>query len=186
MQQPDLAKVLESISDYGANGFYHGEVATKLIASVQKAGGIWQQQDLNDYQIVERQPITGTYKNIDIVSASLPSSGGIVLMQILNMLSNFDLQSMNDVQRKHLIVEAMRRAYYDRAQFLGDVDFVDVSVEELLSLEHAGKRFADFNIHHASNSQNYIHQEVVNTLQRLMKQRKTLHIFQSWIRKVIM
>jgi len=164
LQQPDLAKVLESISDYGANGFYRGEIATKLIASVQQAGGIWQQQDLNDYQIIERQPITGTYKNIDIVSASLPSSGGIVLMQILNMLSNFDLQSMNDVQRKHLIIEAMRRAYHDRAQFLGDVDFVDVPVEELLSMEHAEKRFADFNMHRATNSQDYIHQEDVNTL----------------------
>jgi len=164
LQQPDLAKVLESISDYGANGFYRGEIATKLIASVQQAGGIWQQQDLNDYQIIERRPVTGTYKNINIVSTSLPSSGGIVLMQILNMLSNFDLQSMNDVQRKHLIVEAMRRAYHDRAQFLGDVDFVDVPIEELLSSEHAGERFADFSMHHATNSQKYIHQEVVNTL----------------------
>ena len=161
--QPDLAKVLESISDHGAKGFYSGEIAKKLIASVQKAGGIWQQQDLNDYKIVERQPVTGTYKNIDIVSASMPSSGGIVLMQILNMLSNFDLQSMNDVQRKHLIVEAMRRAYYDRAQFLGDIDFVDVPVEELLSLEHARKRFEDFSMHHATNSENYFHQEVTNT-----------------------
>ena len=164
LQQPDLAKVLENISENGADGFYRGEVANKLVASVQQAGGIWQQQDLSDYKIVERQPITGKYKNIDIVSAALPSSGGIVLMQILNMLSNFDLHAMNEVQRKHLIVETMRRAYHDRAQYLGDIDFVDVPVDELLSAEHAEKRFADLSMQHATPSQNYIQQDIVNSL----------------------
>ena len=67
----------------------------------------------------------------------MPSSGGIVMMQILNMLANIDLQSMNDVQRKHVLVEAMRRAYHDRALYLGDIDFVDVPTDELLSMEHA-------------------------------------------------
>lgn len=164
LQQLDLARVLENISENGANGFYRGEVANKLVASVQQAGGIWQQQDLSDYKIVERLPVTGTYKNIEIVSAALPSSGGIVLMQILNMLSNFDLQVMNEVQRKHLIVEAMRRAYHDRAQYLGDVDFVDVPVDELLSIEHAEKRLADLSLQYATPSQNYIQQNIVNSL----------------------
>ncbi len=164
LQQHDLANVLESISKSGANGFYRGEVANKLVASVQQAGGIWQQQDLSDYKIIERQPITGKYKNIDIVSAALPSSGGIVLMQILNMLSNFDLHTMNDIQTKHLMVEVMRRAYHDRAQYLGDEDFVDVPVDELLSAEHIEKRLADLSMQHATPSQNYIHQDIANSL----------------------
>lgn len=164
LQQPDLARVLKNISENGANGFYRGEVATQLVASVQQAGGIWQQQDLSDYRIVERKAITGKYKDIDVVSAALPSSGGIVLMQILNMLSMFDLQTMNEVQRKHVVIEAMRRAYHDRAQFLGDIDFVDVAIDELLSAEHAEKRLADISMQHATPSQNYIQQDIANSL----------------------
>ena len=162
LKQPDLAKVLEKISEYGADGFYRGKIAEQLVSSVQKAGGIWQLKDLHNYQIVERQPVIGNYKNVEIISAALPSSGGIVLMQILNMLSRYDLQSMSDGHRKHIIVEAMRRAYHDRALYLGDIDFIDVPVEELLSAEHAEKRFANFSMQYATPSQNYIQQDAVN------------------------
>ena len=122
LKQSDLAQVLEQIAAKGLDGFYRGDVAQKLVNSVQQAGGIWQLEDLENYQVIERQPIKGNYKNIEIVSATLPSSGGIVIMQVLNMLSQLDLQAMNDAQRKHVIVEAMRRAYYDRAKYLGDKD----------------------------------------------------------------
>jgi gamma-glutamyltranspeptidase/glutathione hydrolase len=168
LQQPELASVLENISKQGADGFYRGEVAKKLVASVQRAGGIWQQQDLEDYKIIERQPIVGKYKNLDIVSASLPSSGGIVMMQIFNMLSAFDLQAMTEVERKHLLAEAMRRAYHDRAQYLGDVDFVNVPIEELLSKQHAEKLLADFSMQHASPSKDYLYSDIVST-QPLLK-----------------
>ena len=175
LQQRDLALVLENIGQYGEDGFYRGEVANKLVTSVQRAGGVWQLQDLEDYKIIERQPVSGKYKNIKLVSAALPSSGGIVLMQILNMLSNFDLQAMNEVQRKHLIVEAMRRAYRDRAEYLGDADFVDVPIEDLLSTEYAEKSFADFSMQHATPSQHYIQQNIVNTLPLNEEAQNTTH-----------
>ena len=175
LQQPDLAQVLENISKQGVDGFYSGEIAKKLVASVQQAGGIWRQKDLANYKIVERQPVTGKYNNIDIVSATLPSSGGIVLMQILNMLSKFDLQAMNDIERKHLLVEVMRRAYHDRAQYLGDIDFVDVPIEELLSTAHAKNRLADFSRRHATPSQNYIQSDIVNSLPLIEEAQNTTH-----------
>jgi len=175
LQQPDLAQVLEEISQYGEDGFYRGTVANKLVTSVQQAGGVWQLQDLEEYKVIERQPVTGKYKNIKIVSAALPSSGGIVLMQILNMLSNFDLQAMNEVQRKHLIVEAMRRAYHDRAEYLGDADYVDVPIEELLSTEHAENSLADLSMQHATPSQHYIQQDIVNTLPFNEEAQNTTH-----------
>ena len=153
LQQADLAKVLKQISQHGRDGFYRGEVAEKLVDAAQKAGGIWQLEDLLDYEIVERQPITGKYKDLSIVSAALPSSGGIVMLQILNMLAEFDLQAIDDVQRKHHIIEAMRRAYHDRAQYLGDQDLVDVPVEDLLSIQHAKQRIADFSVQHATPSE---------------------------------
>ncbi len=175
LQQPDLAKVLKSIGEHGANGFYKGDVATKLVTSVQQAGGIWQQQDLDNYQIVERQPVSGRYKDIDIVSAALPSSGGIVLMQVLNMLSNYDLQAMSDSQREHVIVEAMRRAYHDRAEFLGDEDFVDVAVDELLSIEYATKKFSDLNLQFATDSQIYIQTDILETVPIIEEAQNTTH-----------
>lgn len=175
LKQPDLAKVLESISAHGADGFYRGTVAKQLVASVQQAGGIWQQQDLESYEIVERQPITGKYKNLAIVSAALPSSGGIVLMQVLNMLSEFDLQSMSEVQRTHLLVEAMRRAYYDRALYLGDTDFVEVPVEELLATTHSEKRLADFSLQYATPSLNYTQTDVIKALPLIEEAQNTTH-----------
>ena len=175
LKQADLADVLESIAENGADGFYHGKVAKQLVSNVQQAGGIWQHKDLSSYRIIERLPIRGKYKNLEIVSASLPSSGGIVLMQVLNMLSRFDLQKMNQVQRMHIIVEAMRRAYHDRAKYLGDVDFVAVPVEELLSSAHAEERFADFSMQQATASQNYIQNNILETLPLVEEAQNTTH-----------
>ena len=160
LQQKDLALVLEQIASQGGGGFYRGKVAQQLVDSVQQAGGVWQLEDLENYQIVERKPITGRYKNLEIVSAALPSSGGIVMLQVLNMLSQFDLQMLDDVQRKHIIIEAMRRAYHDRAQFLGDEDFVNVQVEALLSKQHAKNRMADFSESHATPSESFLQHNI--------------------------
>lgn len=131
IKQPELAKTLEAIATKGAAGFYRGRVATRLIEGVTRAGGIWQQQDLNSYRIVERKPIRGSYRGVEIISAAPPSSGGIALVTMLNILENFELKDLNSVERTHLIVESMRRAYRDRAEFLGDSDFVTVPTKRL-------------------------------------------------------
>ncbi len=135
--QTDLANTLKQLADKGRAGFYDGTVANKLVAAVQKNAGIWSLADLQQYQVVERQPIKGTYKGIKITSAALPSSGGIVLVEALNILENLDLDSVDSITRKHLIVEALRRAYHDRALYLGDIDFIDVPVERLLNKDYA-------------------------------------------------
>jgi len=116
--QQDLANTLQQLAHKGREGFYSGEVAEALVTAVAKAGGIWSAEDLKNYQVVEREPITGEYKGVKITSAALPSSGGIVLTQALNILSNYSLQQLDEISRKHLISEAMRRAYHDRAYYL--------------------------------------------------------------------
>jgi gamma-glutamyltranspeptidase/glutathione hydrolase len=137
LKQPDLAKTLEMIANKGAAGFYKGEFAQKLIQGVKAAGGIWSLDDLNNYNIVERKPIVANYHKLKIVSASPPSSGGIALAGMLRMLDQYDLKKLSDADQKHLTIEIMRRAYRDRAEYLGDSDFVDVPVSKLTSTKHA-------------------------------------------------
>jgi gamma-glutamyltranspeptidase / glutathione hydrolase len=137
LKQPDLANTLKQLAKSGKDGFYGGEVANKLVDGVRKIGGIWSQQDLDAYQVVERVPVKGSYQGISITSAPPSSSGGIVLLEALNILSGFDLPKMNEITRKHLITEAMRRAYHDRALYLGDADFIDIPVQRLLSADYA-------------------------------------------------
>jgi len=137
IKQPDLAKTLEALASQGRAGFYQGAVAHQLIQGVRSAGGIFTQQDLDDYQIIEREPIRTTYRGVKITSAAPPSSGGIALVEMFNILSGYDLEKETELTRKHLIVEAMRRAYRDRAIYLGDPDFVDVPVENLTSPMYA-------------------------------------------------
>ena len=133
IKQPDLANTLEQLAKKGKAGFYQGEVADKLISSVQKAGGIWSKEDLLNYQVKIRSPILSEYKGMKITSAALPSSGGIVMSEIFNILAGYDLQKMDNETQIHLIAEAMRRAYRDRAEYMGDTDFVDVPVTKLTS-----------------------------------------------------
>ncbi|MFI3186254.1 MAG: gamma-glutamyltransferase [Methylococcaceae bacterium] len=137
LRQTDLAYTLKQLADSGREGFYGGEIAEKLLASVNRAGGIWTKQDLAAYQIVEREPIKGSYRGIKITSASPSSSGGIVLIEALNILSGYDLKQFDESTRKHLIVEAMRRAYHDRAMYLGDSDFISMPVKRLLNEDYA-------------------------------------------------
>ncbi len=135
--QKDLARTLQRIARKGRKGFYRGPVAYKLVTGVRAAGGIWTKQDLKQYRIVERKPVTGSFRGMKYTSAALPSSGGIILKQILNILQAFPLARVSSTERKHLIIESMRRAYHDRAVYLGDNDFVNVEFKKLTSRKYA-------------------------------------------------
>ena len=152
IKQPDLAWTLQQLADKGFDGFYKGESARRLVAGVQAANGIWTLEDLASYNIIERQPIEMAYKGHKVVSAPPPSSGGIAIAAMLNMLSQYDLSALNNADKTHLIVETMRRAYKDRAEFLGDPDFVDVPTEELISLERAKTYTASIDMNKATSS----------------------------------
>lgn len=152
IKQPDLGKTLEVLAKQGRDGFYKGTIARQLVRGVTSAGGIWTLEDLDNYKIVERKPIVGNYRGVKITSAAPPSSGGIALMQMLNILSNYPINEMNSGNRKHLIVEAMRRAYRDRAIYLGDPDFVKVPAEKLLSQEYAAGLRASIRLDKATAS----------------------------------
>jgi gamma-glutamyltranspeptidase/glutathione hydrolase len=131
--QKDLAKTLQRIAESGYAGFYQAELALKLVKDVQKNGGIWTIKDLENYKIKERSPDVSVYKGMKLTAASLPSSGGLVLSEILLILAQFDIEKMDEVQRIHHIVEAMRLAYRDRAEYMGDPDFIEVPVDYLVS-----------------------------------------------------
>jgi gamma-glutamyltranspeptidase/glutathione hydrolase len=137
IKQPDLAATLEAIADQGAKGFYTGRVAQDLVAGARAGGGIWTLADLAAYRVIERTPLAGEYRGARIVSAPPPSSGGVALLDAVNILSGFDLLSVDSATRKHLIIEAMRRAYRDRAMYLGDPDFVRMPIPLLISPDYA-------------------------------------------------
>jgi gamma-glutamyltranspeptidase / glutathione hydrolase len=134
--QQDLAKTLKNIAVAGISGFYENELAWKMVRDVRKNGGIWTMKDLATYEVKQRSPEITIYKGMKLVSASLPSSGGLVLSEILQMLAEFDLEKMDEAQRIHVIAETMRRAYRDRAQYMGDPDFIEVPVDYLVSEFH--------------------------------------------------
>lgn len=135
--QTDLANTLRAIAQQGRDGFYKGEIAKRMVTGIQKAGGIWQPADLENYQVKERQPLRGSYHGMKITTAPPPSSGGIALLTMLNILSGYDLSTTPSITRKHLIIEAMRRAYRDRAEFLGDPDFTQIPVQQLIDPAYA-------------------------------------------------
>ena len=137
IKQPELAKTIEAIAQQGAAGFYTGRVARDLVDGVRAGGGIWTLEDLAAYRVVERKPLIGEYHGARIVSASPPSSGGVALLDALDILSGFDLKSADSATRKHLVVEAMQRAYRDRAVYLGDPDFVTMPIPRLTSQDYA-------------------------------------------------
>ena len=150
--QPDLAATLSIIANKGASGFYRGELADKLVDSVVRHGGIWSRQDLAGYKVIERQPITGRYRGMTVVSAAPPSSGGVALVQMLNMLAFYEFDAMSEPGRVHLLAEVMRRAYRDRAEYLGDTDYVSVPVDRLVSDKHADKLAASISLDEATPS----------------------------------
>lgn len=132
LKNPDLARTLELIADKGHAGFYTGDFAAKLVDGIGRMGGNWSREDLANYAVREREPIVFRYRGHQVVTAPPPSSGGIALAEMLNILQGFDLARLDRVARTHLVVEAMRRAYRDRAEYLGDPDFVKMPVAELI------------------------------------------------------
>nr|WP_317199476.1 gamma-glutamyltransferase [uncultured Psychrobacter sp.] len=139
LKQPELARSLKLIAAQGADGFYKGETARKLVKAVNDAGGNMSVQDLANYEAIARAPVTGDYRGYEIVSMPPPSSGGIHIVQILNILEGYPLgdYGQNSAQTIHLMAEAMQLAYADRAEYLGDSDFVDVPASGLTSQAYA-------------------------------------------------
>lgn len=134
--QKDLAETLRKIVKHGASYFYTGDLASSMVQNIYYKGGVWSLQDLSGYRVIERVPVVSHYKDLRIISAPPPSSGGIVLAQIFAMLESFDLDAMKTVERKHIIIETMRRAYRDRAAYLGDSDFVEIDQQRLLDKDY--------------------------------------------------
>lgn len=131
IRQADLGNTIEALARDGRAGFYSGPVAEALVSGVRAAGGIWAPADLEQYRVVERAPVVADYRGWRLVSAAPPSSGGVLLAEMLHMLDGFDLDALDPVARTHLLVEVMRRAYRDRASYLGDPDFVDIPLARL-------------------------------------------------------
>ncbi|NGX96986.1 MAG: gamma-glutamyltransferase [Candidatus Afipia apatlaquensis] len=148
LTQSDLAITLEAISAQGASGFYDGPVAEKLATGIQAAGGIITRDDLKAYRPIVRTPMRGTYRGFDIVSMPLPSSGGTVLIETLNILEGYKLREMGagSVDMLHVVVEAMKRAYADRARYLGDPAFVNAPTFLLIGKDYAAKQRATIDL----------------------------------------
>ncbi len=138
-KQPDLAKTLTDIAQQGASGFYRGDLADLIVAEMRKGGGLITHDDLADYRVVERQPVTGSFRGYQIASMPPPSSGGVHLIQMLNILEGWDLKSLghNSGEYLHRLIETMRRAYADRSEYLGDPDFFPVPVDALTDKAYA-------------------------------------------------
>lgn len=145
-RQPDLARTLARISSKGRAGFYEGPVAEKIVAEMERGGGDMTRADLAQYRSVWRDPVRGTYRGHEIWSMGPPSSGGVLLVQILNMLEPFNLAELGwgSAATVHLMVEAERRAYADRAEHLGDPDYYAVPQAALTDKAYASRRFSDF------------------------------------------
>ncbi|MCS4234359.1 gamma-glutamyltransferase [Stenotrophomonas sp. BIGb0135] len=136
-RQPELAATLTRLADKGFDGFYRGQTGKALLAGVKQAGGSWSAEELAGYRVKLREPIVFNYRDWKITTASPPSSGGIALAAMLQILEGWDLKSMDEAHRTHLVVEAMRRAYRDRTFFLGDPDFVQIPQKVLTSKDYA-------------------------------------------------
>ena len=136
-KQPELAATLERLAKDGHAGFYRGVTAQRLLAGVKAAGGKWTAQEVAGYQVKEREPLRFEYDDWDIVTAPPPSSGGIAIAQMLQIIEPWDLASLPQADRVHLIVESMRRAFRDRTFYLGDPDFVEIPVRTLTSADYA-------------------------------------------------
>ncbi len=152
IKQPDLAETLQKMTRQGANGFYKGDLAWALVEGVREAGGIWNITDLQRYRVVEREPLVGQFGEYKVTSVPPSSSGGVAIMAMLNMLEQHKWSSLNEVDQKHLLVEVMRRAYRDRAVYLGDTDYVRVPLDKLTSKEYAKELGNDIKLNSATAS----------------------------------
>jgi gamma-glutamyltranspeptidase/glutathione hydrolase len=155
LKQPDLARTLDRIAVQGPAGFYEGETALLLEKEMQAHGGLITRDDLKNYRAVRRAPVKGTYRGYDIISMAPPSSGGIGIIEILNLLEGYDLQAMGfaSAAQIHLMAESMKRAYADRARLLGDPDFnPDMPLGRLISKDYAAALRKTINPDKAANS----------------------------------
>ena len=154
-KQPDLARTLKNIQKRGKDGFYKGETAKRLAEFMKANGGLITEQDLAGYEAKERDPVRGTYRGYEVVSMCPPSSGGTALVEMLNILEGFDLRSYghNSAQYLHLLAESMRRAYADRARYVGDPDFnPQMPIERLTSKAYAAELRRSISLNRASGS----------------------------------
>ena len=163
VRQPDLAATLETLARKGAAGFYQGPLARQLVDGANAAGGVWQMADLKSYRVIERKPVKFTFRNATITSASLPSSGGLTLAQSLNILEYTPYAAADPKTRIHYIAEAMRRAFHDRARYLGDPDFSKPPIEQLLDKNYAARRALTIDPNEATPSASLEQTEVKST-----------------------
>ena len=173
-KQPELARTLERLAK-DPDEFYHGGMARELAAAIHKGGGLVTAADLAAYEVKEREPIRGSYRGYDIISAPPPSSGGVALVEILNILEGYDLaksgnRSADDI---HLEAEAFRRAFYDRADFMGDPDFTKVPVAQLIDKKYATAWRDSIDPNHASVSTDLKRPSIFSELERVAQSRPT-------------
>jgi gamma-glutamyltranspeptidase/glutathione hydrolase len=168
LKQPELARTLERLAK-DPDTFYHGAMARELAAAIHKGGGLITAEDLAAYEVKEREAIRGSYRGYDIISAPPPSSGGVALVEILNILEGFDLAKLGNRSGDaiHLEVEAFRRAFYDRADFLGDPDYAKVPVAQLIDKKYATAWRESIDSNHASLSQGLKRPSIFNELERV-------------------
>ena len=166
-RQPDLAKTLERIAEK-PDDFYHGSLARELAAAMQKGGGLITSDDLARYEVKEREPVRGTYRGYEVISAPPPSSGGAVLIEILNILEGYDLGKMGDrsAQSMHYTIEAFRRAFFDRAEFMGDPDFAKIPVAQLIDKKYAAAWEETIDPAHATPSKDLKRPVIFSELER--------------------
>ena len=166
-RQPELARTLERIAT-DPDDFYHGVMARELADSIQKGGGLITADDLAHYEVKEREPIRGTYRGYEIISAPPPSSGGVALIEILNILEGFDLAKLGNRSSEsvHLTLEAFQRAFFDRAEFLGDPDFTKIPVAQLIDKRYAAAWRETIDPKHASISRNLRRPEIFSRLEQ--------------------
>ena len=166
-RQPELARTLERIAE-NPDDLYHGAMAHELAASIQKGGGLLTAEDLAHYQVKEREPVRGTYRGYEVISAPPPSSGGIVLIETLNILEGYDLakSGSRSAESVHLTAEAFRRAFFDRAEFLGDPDFTKLPMAQLTDKKYAEAWRTSIEPDHATASKDLLRPVIFNTLAR--------------------
>lgn len=150
--QKELAATLKAVADSGADVFYKGRLARQMVADFEAHGGIVTMDDLGAYEAVIRAPVRGVYREYEILSMPPPSSGGVALIEMLNILSSFDLSKPDATRTQHVIIETMRRAFFDRARFLGDPDFVAVPVDRLTSSDYAAHAAKGIHLESAGSS----------------------------------
>jgi gamma-glutamyltranspeptidase / glutathione hydrolase len=167
LRQPELARTLERIVR-DPDDFYRGEMARQLAAEIQKGGGLITAEDLANYEVKEREPIRGTYRGYDVISAPPPSSGGIALVEILNILEGYDLSKFGNrsAESIHVTAEAFRRAFYDRAEFLGDPDFSKIPVAQLIDKKYGVAWRESINPQRASISKELKRPDIFSELER--------------------